>query len=131
MPVDTNKKLESLVDRLEDMLRKQNPTPDVWNGPLRREMAKVGVVQGEDGLPRIHYDKQGKTVTGIQQESLQLRFQELSTRHTNLKAETAGLRSELAHALLEIQTLKQGRSVHGDVFDAEAVDAEILEIGNR
>lgn len=108
-----------VVDRLEKLLEKhESPSiQDAWSGNLRRSMASVGVMQGPDGLPIIHIDKQGKTTMGVRQESFVLRFEALNLLHTNLKVECSGLRSDNAELRLEIERLKHGDIVTGYVFD--------------
>ena len=124
---------EQILKRLESLLDKHDTVSamDAWPGPVRREMNNIGVVQGDNGLPKIHYDKKGKTVSGIHRESYELRFDDLSTRHTGLKSDYASLKRECANLKLEIERLKHGNSVDGEVYEGEVIESPVLKIINE
>lgn len=114
--------IQDQIDRLESILDNFDSKLKPWPGDVRRAMNNVGVAQGPDGLPKIHRDKNDKTVLQIHQESYALRFEDLSTRYKLLKSESAGLRHENSELKLELSRLKYGESADGDVFNGEIID---------
>jgi hypothetical protein len=127
--VDTDKILKSQLDRLENILKKHDTVlvTDKWPGSVRREMNNIGVAQGTDGLPKVHHDKNGKTVSQIHIESYELRLSDLSTRHTSLKADYGSLKSENANLKLEIERLKHGDSVDGEVYEGKVLNVPLFQ----
>ena len=84
-------------------------------------MNNIGVIQGHDGLPEIYRGKDGKSVSETHKESYELRFADLHARHMNLKAESSGLRTENANLRMEIERLKHGNGVDGDIINGEVI----------
>jgi len=121
--------LEKQLDRLERMLNKHDVIliTDKWPGPIRRAMANAGIVQGINGYPEVYNNREGKTLMAQHAESYEMRIKDLSTRHVSLKADYSSLKEENAKLRLEIERLKHGDGVNGEVYEGKLENTPLLE----